>query len=204
MGLDLATSDAPFGFQPFGNVLRARWYAIVTEYATAVFPGDAMEIGGTAITTARMGTLQNAQVEETGAAGSILGACLALEDSDGVPVGSIAASTVGDGTVAGYALIADHPQQEYVVQEDGDTSSIVVANIGLNAEGISTHAGDTNTNRSKMELDSSSVATTATLAWKVIGVHPDDTISAAGAAGNYCRFIVMPNSAHKAANVVGA
>lgn len=202
--MDFATTDAPFGFQPHGELLRARYYAIVTEYGTAVFPGDAAEIGGTAISTAKMGTLQNMQVEETGAAGSILGAVLGLLDSDGMPTGSIAASTVGDGTVAGYALVADHPQQEYIVQEDGDTSSIVVANVGLNANGISTHSGDTDTNRSKMELDSSSVATTATLAWKILGVHPDDTISAAGAAGNYCRFIVMPNSAHKAANVVGA
>lgn len=201
---DMASTDAPFGFQPYGELKSANIYAIVTEYATAVYSGDAAEIGGTAITTKLFGTIQNMQVEETGAAGSILGSVLALFDSDGVPTSYIAAATVGDGTVAGYALVADHPLQRYLVREDGDTSSIVVANIGLNVEGISTHTGDTNTGRSKMEIDSSSVATTGTLAWKLLGVHPDDSISAAGAAGNHCRFIVMPNSAHVAPNVVGA
>ena len=201
---DMASTDAPFGFMPYGDILRANWYAIVTEYATAVHVGDAAEIGGTAITTKRRGTIQNMQVEETGAAGSMLGSVLSLEDSSGVPVSYLAASTVGDGTVAGYALISDHPQQVYIAQEDGDTSSIVAANIGLNVEGISTHSGDTNTGRSKMELDSSSVATTGTLAWKLIGVHPDDSISSAGAAGNHARFIVMVNSAHKGSNVLGA
>uniref|UniRef100_A0A6H1ZLN7 Putative structural protein n=1 Tax=viral metagenome TaxID=1070528 RepID=A0A6H1ZLN7_9ZZZZ len=204
MGIDLASTDAPFGFIPYGNVLSANIYAIVTAYGTAVYTGDAAEIGGTAITTKLYGTIQNMQVEETGAAGSMLGAVLALFDSTGMPASYIASSTTGDSTVAGYALVADHPLQKYLVAENGVTSSIVVANIGLNVDGVSTHAGDTNTGRSKMEIDSNTVADTATLAWKLLGVHPDDTISAAGTAGNHCRFIVMPNSAHIAPNVVGA
>lgn len=200
---DMSSTDAAFGFMPYGNLLSANWYAIITNYGTAMYVGHACEIGGTAITTARRGTIQNVQTEETGAAGSILGAVLAFEDSDGVPVSYIAASTTGDSVVAGYALVADHPLQRYLVQEDGDTSSIVVANIGLNVEGIGT-GGSTTTGISTMEIDSSSVNTTATFAWKLLGVHPDDTISAAGAAGNYARFIVMPCSSHIAANVVGA
>ena len=200
---DMSSTDAAFGFMPYGNLLSANWYAIVTNYGTAMYVGHACEIGGTAITTARRGTLQNVQTEETGAAGSILGAVLALEDSDGVPVSYIAASTTGDGVVAGYALVADHPLQRYLVQEDGDTSSIQVANIGLNAEGIGA-AGSTTTGISTMELDSDTVATTATLAWRILGVHPDDSISTDGAAGNHCRFIVMPAAAHIASNVVGA
>uniref|UniRef100_A0A6H1ZGG7 Putative structural protein n=1 Tax=viral metagenome TaxID=1070528 RepID=A0A6H1ZGG7_9ZZZZ len=204
MGIDMATTDAPFGFRPWGNVLSANIYAIVTAYGTAVYIGDAMEIGGTAITTKIYGTIQNCQVEDTGAAGSMLGAVLGLFTSTGEPTPYIAASTTGDSVVAGYALIADHPLQKYIVAEDGDTSSIQVANVGLNVEGISTNSGDTNTGQSKMEIDSNTVNTTSTLAWKILGVHPDDTISAAGAAGNHCRFIVMPNSSHAASNIDGA
>ena len=92
--------------------------------------------------------------------------------------------------------------QRYLVQEDGDTSSLQVADIGLNVDGVGT-TGSTTTGRSLMEIDSDSAATTNTLAWKIVGIHPDDTISAAGAAGNHARFIVMPNSSHLAANVVG-
>lgn len=204
MGVDLASTDAPFGFQVYGPCLHASMYAVVTTYGTAIFIGDSGEIGGTAITTARFGTIQNFQVEETGAIGSMLGAVLSLYDSTGLPVNTIAASTTGDGTVAGYALVADHQDQEYLVQEDGDTSSLQVADIGLNIDGVSTAGGSTTTGLSGMEIDSNTVATTSTLAWKLIGVHPDDTISAAGAAGTNCRFIVKMNAAHRGSNVDGA
>lgn len=204
MGIDLASTDAPSGFTPYGDVKCANAYALVTSYGTAVFIGDAMEIGGTAITTKLFGTIQNAQVEETGAKGSMLGAVVGLLDSNGSPVNTIAATTVGDGTVAGYAMIIDDPNQRYLVQEDGDTASLVVANIGNNIDGISTHAGDTDTGLSKMELDSDTVNTTSTLAWKLLGVHPDDTISSDASAGTNCRFIVMPNSSHAASNIDGA
>ena len=53
------------------------------------------------------------------------------------------------------------------------------------------------------ELDSDTVAATITLDCKILGVHPEDTISSAGAAGNHCRFIVMINVAVRAPNAVG-
>jgi hypothetical protein len=202
MGKDLATTDAAFGFAPWGNVLEANIYAIVTNNAVALGPGMLMEVVGTAITTKHYGTIQAAISEETGAAGSILGAVLACFDHNNAPISYIPASTTGDGVVAGYALIADHPQQLYVAQEDGVTSSLVVADIGLNVDAIGTTV-NTTTGISLMEIDSNTMNTTNTLALKLVGVHPDDTISAAGAAGNWCRFICMINSAHKAANVVG-
>lgn len=202
MGVDLASTDAPFGLQPYGPVLHASMYAIVTAYGTAIYTGDLVESGGSALTTAKYGTIQRCQVEDDGP--DLLGAVISLYDSDGVPTNYIAASTTGDGVVAGYALVADHPDQEYLVQEDGVTSSIQVADIGLNLDCISTHSGSTTTGQSAMELDSDTINTTATLGFKLIAVHPDDTISAAGAAGNHARFIVKMNAAHRGNNVAGA
>jgi hypothetical protein len=197
MGADNASSDTPFGLAPWGSVLRANWYGIVTANAVAMAIGDQVESVGEAVLTPLMGNLQKVITEEAGAAGSIVGGVLSLMDSDGFPVERIAVTTTGNSTIAGYALVADHPEQQYLVKEDGDTSSIQVADVGLNAEMISTHAAVAgNSYRSKMELDSSSVNTTATLAVKVIGVHPDDTISSAGAAGNHCRFIVKINASY--------
>ena len=186
MGIDMATTDAAFGFAPYQELKHASMYAVVTSNAVQVCIGDSVETVGTAISTAKFGTLQAAITEETGAAGSHLGVVLACFDDDGFPINRIPVTTVGDSTVAGYVLVADDPEQEYLVQEDGDTSSLVVANIGLNCDAVSTGTPTASNNYlSKMELDSNTIANTNSLAWKVIGVHPDDTISAAGAAGNY-------------------
>ena len=191
MGMNMAGTDAPFGLAPWGEVIHSSIYAVVTANAVAMAVGDLVEAVGDALTTAKYGTIQSCITEETGAAGSLIGAVLALFDHDGLPVNRIAVTTTGDSVVAGYALVADSPDQLYIAAEDGDTSSIQVADIGLNANMISTHAAAAGNNyRSKMEIDSNTIANTATLALKVLGVHPDDTISAAGAAGNHARFIV--------------
>ena len=191
MGMNMAGTDAPFGFAPWGEVIHSSIYAVVTANAVAMAVGDLVEAVGAALTTAKFGTIQSCITEEAGAASTIIGAVLALFDHDGLPVNRIPVTTTGDSTVAGYALVADSPDQLYLVAEDGATSSIQVADIGLNADAISTHAAVAGNNYlSKMELDSNTIANTNTLALKVLGLHPDDAISAAGAAGNHARFIV--------------
>jgi len=195
MGPDHVNTDAAFGFIPWGPVISANIYAIVTSNAVAVYRGMLMEGVGEAVLTPKMGYLQKAISEETGADGSIIGAVLAIFNHDMEPVKYLAASTTGDGTIAGYALIADSPAQLYLAQEDGDTSSLAAADIGNTVEAIGT-TGDTNTGLSLMEIDSSSKHTTSTLALKLINIHPDDTLKAAAAAGGHARFIVKINSAY--------
>lgn len=201
MGKDMASTDAPFGIQPYEKIIHASMYAVVTSNSVAMAIGDSVEAVGTAITTAKLGTIQACITEETGAAASIIGGVLALFDHNMLPVNRIAVTTTGDGTVAGYALVADSPDQFYIAAEDGDTSSIQVADIGLNVDLVSTHAAAAANNYlSKMEIDSNTIANTATLAWKVLGVHPDDSISAAGAAGNHARFIIKLNTPYLGIN----
>lgn len=194
-GPDHVSTDAAFGFIPWGPVIRANMYAIVTNNAVAVYRGMLMENVGTALLTPKMGYLQQAISEETGADGTIIGAVLAIFNHDMEPVKYLAASTTGDGVIAGYALIADSPDQLYLAQEDGDTSSLAAADIGLNVDAIGT-TGDTNTGLSYMEIDSSSKNTTNSLALKLVGIHPDDTIASGAAAGGHARFIVKINSAY--------
>ncbi len=202
MGVDFGSTDAAFGLVPYQNIIHTSLYSVVTSVATQMAVGDMVETVGTAIVTAKFGTLQAAITEETGASGTILGAVLCLFDENMFPVNRIAASEAGDSTVAGYALVADDPNQEYLIQEDGDTSSIQVADIGLNCDLVSTSTPIAYNNyRSTMELDSNTIANTSTLAVHVLGVHPDDTISSAGAAGNYARFIVKLNAAYRGLEV---
>lgn len=201
--MDMSTTDAAFGLEPWGPVLRAQLYAIATNPTNAIGRGTLMEATGTALATPKYGTLQGAIDEETGAAGTILGAVLATFDYKGDPCNYIAASETGNGTIAGYALIADHPQQLYIAQEDGDTSSLVAANIGLAADMVGSGV-DSNTGRSSMEIDSDTIAGTATLALRIVNIHPDDSISAAAAAGNHARFICFINSSYYGSATVGA
>jgi len=193
----MANSDAPFGLKPIGPIISANLYAVATAYGTAIYKGDLMEANGTSYATGR-GQLQGCGVEEEGAAGSLLGACLGLYDSNYIPLMYMPASTTGNSTIAGYALIADSPDQRYVAQEDGDTTPIAAASIGLNADMISTHTGNNDTGVSKMEIDSNTVNTTSTLALKVLDVYEDDEIASA-----YCRFICKLNAAHRGANTAG-
>lgn len=186
----MSNKDAPFGFKPHGPLLGAEWYPIATAYGTAVFVGDWVEITNTGLVCKALGgdTRMSIEIDATGAAGDELGAVLEIMDSNGDPLSYLPASTTGDGVVAGYALVADHPMQEYVVQEDGDTTPIAAASVGLNVAMISTHTGDTNTGRSKQEIDSNTVNTTSTLALRILRSYRDDIVASA-----YCRWIVMPN-----------
>lgn len=192
MGIDMASIDAPNGFEVYGPLLRANWYAVPTAPAVAVTPGCLVENNGTAYATKR-GVLTGVAHEETGALATLVGIVLATEDHNGAHSTHIAASAAGDGVIAGYALVADHPDQLFIAQEDGVTSSLQVADIGQNVDAIGT-GSSTTTYRSTMEIDSNTASTTNTLGLKILGIHPDDTISSAGAAGNHARFIVKINT----------
>jgi len=178
------------GFQPYGPVLRADWYPVATAYGTAIFVGDWVEITNTGLVCKVFDgdTRLGVEIDATGAAGDELGAVLGVLDSNGDPLLYLPASTTGDGVVAGYVLVADHPLQLYLAQEDGDTTPIAAASVGLNIAMISTHTGNTTTGRSKQELDSNTTNTTATLALRLVKSYKNDTVASA-----YCRWVVMAN-----------
>jgi len=186
----MANTDAPFGFIPFGKVHSAEWYPVATAYGTAIHPGDWVEVTNTGLVCKVFGgdTRMGVEIDATGAAGDELGAVLGVLDSNGDPLLYLPASTTGDSVVAGYVLVADSPLQEYLAQEDGDATPIAAASVGLNVAMISTHAGLTTTGRSRQEIDSNTVNTTATLAFRILRSYKDDTVGSA-----YCRWVVMPN-----------
>lgn len=196
----MANTDAAFGFRPWGEVLRARLYAVQTAPTINVFHGDMVsaETSGLACTGGHgtMLMISDAKIipGTTGDELPILGVVLAIFDENMVPLKYIAATRVGDSTVAGYVLVADHPSQVYVVQEDGDTAAIAVADIDLNFDIYSPalSLGNTYTGTSYQEIDSNSGAVTATLALKITGMaYPNQ--DSQGSTG--CRWIVQVNPA---------
>jgi len=121
----------------------------------------------------------------------LLGAIVGIYDENMDPAKYIAASAAGDGTVAGYLMVADHPHQEFLCQEDADTTPIALASHGHNADVITTTAGSTATGLSAFEIDSSSSGTSADLQVKLHYAHPEDTVPAT--ATYHTRWIVTIN-----------
>lgn len=182
MGKDMASVDNPMGFQVYGECLRERIYAVATAPTINVFHGDIVMHGGTAVATS-YGTLpiieDGAVPDGVADTQKLLGAVTGIFDENMDPVKYIAAAETGDGTVAGYVLVADHPDQLFIAQEDGDTNAIDLAEVGQNADIISVAlcAGDTNTGISTQEIDSTTAGATAALDIKLHFPHPDDTVA---------------------------
>jgi hypothetical protein len=90
-------------------------------------------------------------------------------------------------------LVADDPNLLFMAQEDGDGSSLDMVDAGLNINFI-VGAGNTTSGQSGMQIDSSTVATTATLPLKLIEPvqTPDNELTALGQANT--RWVVKINN----------
>lgn len=200
----MANTDNPFGFQLLTPIKTGlvRIFPVATAYGTAIFKRDV--VGAPASTTGYVcaalegATLPGVEIVTAGVAGETYGVVEAVYDYNMLPLVYLPASTTGDSVVAGYVAVNCDPDAEYLVQEDGVTTPIAAASLGLNCDSISTHTGNTLTGIGKMELDSNTVADTVSLMFKVIRSWPGDTVGEAN-----CRFVVKLNSAFWAPNVVG-
>ena len=197
MGKDMSSVDAPFGFQPWGPVLRSSLYAVVTLPVIYVQTGDIVQHEGTAIAT-KFGTLPTiadaAVVDGTADTQKNLGAVLATFDENMEPIIRLAPARVGAGGVAGFVLVADHPDQLYLCQEDGAGAAIDLVDVGQMIDILSNTISEGNayTGLSTQQLDSSTVAATAALDVKLHYPHPDDTVG--DDTNCFCRWICSLNT----------
>lgn len=197
----MSNYDRAFGFQIYGELLRARYYAVVTNTTINVMMGDMVGTHANHLLTP-MGYLP--QIYETAVidgVDNVLGAVLGIYDEDGFPVPYIAATEAGNTVIAGFVLVADHPEQQYVAREDYNTAAIDIAgdaseNTDIVSRTIS--AGNTATGRSHQMLASNLIAETAALQMKLYGPHPADTDlvgdNTPGTSGEEgCRWICKVN-----------
>ena len=192
MGVNMAAYDAPFGLIPYGPVLRVQRYAVATATVVNWSVGDVATAGGAIVSTPK-GYLMTVDMAANmdGTAG-ILGAVVAIEDEDGAPLQYMAATRAGNGTIAGYLMIADSPDQLFLAQEDGATNAITAIEGSQNANLISETIQATGTMyRSTMQIDSDSAGAAAALNVKLIRPHEDDIPHVD--ASPYCRWIVQIN-----------
>jgi len=160
----MANVDKAFGLRPLGNLSatgsqKQYGYEIEDSQAGAIFQGDLVTIVGGYVVKFLPGT--------HAAALGVLNGVFYIDPSTSKPTwknyypGSV---NITEGKIV--ADVIDDPSQLFIVQADED---IVQADIGKNADVVGT-GGSTTTGVSSMELDSSTIADTAALNLKIVGL----------------------------------
>jgi len=179
------------GFKPFRYMNGAPYNGAFTKYVvpsgdgTALFVGDLVKADGTGDLATGLRTVIRAT-----AAGAVIGAVVGFEPDPtalNTPQYRVASTRR-------IVYVADDPNLLFVAQEDGDTTPIAVASIGLNASLISTSGGSTVSGNSGMQIDSSSVSATETIELKLMSAvqSPDNELVTSGQA--YTRWVVKINN----------
>jgi len=161
----MANTDKAFGFRPIGNLSatgaqKQYGYEIADNQAGTIFQGDLVVLTAGFISRFLPAT-------HTAAVG-VFNGCSYIDPTTGKPTfknfypGSV---NITSGKI--IADVIDDPSQLFLVQCD---AGFVAADVGKNADVIGT-GGSTTTGVSTMELNSSTLATTAALNLKTVGLY---------------------------------
>ena len=190
----MANTDKPSGFKPVGYLSGAPWNGEMTVYyvpstdGTAIFKGDLVGLAGSADDTGKYPTIQQYTAADTQSLGvawafSTVDPQIAADPSD-------LTQFYRPASTAMYVYVIDSPFVVYEIQEDSGGGSVAAASVGLNCEVI-VGSGNTTTGLSAMELDTSEVATTATLPMQILRlVDREDN-----AIGTHAKWLVRLNTA---------
>ena len=161
----MANTDKAFGLRPIGNLSatgaqKQYGYEIADNQAGTIFQGDLVALSAGFITRFLPAT-------HTAAVG-VFNGCNYIDPTTGKPTfknfypGSV---NITAGKI--IADVIDDPSQLFLVQCD---AGFVAADVGKNADVIGT-GGSTTTGVSTMELNSSTLAVTAALNLKTVGLY---------------------------------
>ena len=196
--------DAAFGFAVWGNLLRARLYAVKTAPYVNIYHGDAASHGGIVQDTPYGFLNIIFDDDEVDGDPALIGVIIAVMDEKMDPVPYIVKAEVGAGGEAGYVMVADHPDQEFLIQEDcATTDAMDLVDAGQNCDIYSQtyHAGTAATGISLMELDSSDVSA-AVKQCKLHYPHLEDTVP--GTEGTWHpRWVVTLNAHYYGDTIAG-
>jgi len=163
----MANIDKGFGLRPIGNLSatgaqKQYGYEIADNQAGTIFQGDLV------VLTA--GFISRFLPASHTAAVGVFNGCNYIDPTTGKPTfknfypGSV---NITSGKIV--ADVIDDPNQLFLVQCD---AGFVAADVGKNADVVGT-GGSTTSGISSMELSSSTLATTAALNLKVVGLYND-------------------------------
>jgi len=160
----MANVDKPFGLRALGNLSatggqKQYGYEIADNQSGAIYQGDLVTVFDGYL-------VKFAPATHTAAVG-VFNGCNYIDPTTGKPTwknfypGSI---NITQGKI--IADVIDDPNQLFIIQVD---ESVAQTQVGMNADVVGT-GGSTTTGVSTMELDSSTIAKTAALNLKIVGL----------------------------------
>ena len=187
----MANQETAYGLRPIGLVGSAANSTGVTQYEIASDNTNVIYHGELVVPLAA-GVIDQA-ADTAGGTTAGLGILIGVEDVDSVLYKSIfknfwpgSGSASIDTNFPIKALVADNPMQLFQVATDAsitDRATALTAVFANATLGTSARSGSTNTGHSTSALSVSSIATTATLGLKIMGIVDDDANSDFSAAG---------------------
>lgn len=161
----MANADKAFGLRALGNLSatggqKQYGYEIADNQSGAIYQGDLVTISGGYV-------VKFLPASHTAAVG-VFNGCNYIDPTTGKPTwknyypGSVNITT---GKIV--ADVIDDPNQLFTIQVD---ESVAQTDVGDNADVVGT-GGSTTTGVSTMELDSSTIANTAALNLKIVGLY---------------------------------
>tara|TARA_R110000744_G_scaffold334863_1_gene440209 strand:- start:890 stop:1465 length:576 start_codon:yes stop_codon:yes gene_type:complete len=170
----MANVDKAFGLRPLGNLSasgsqKQYGYEIADNQSGAIYQGD--------LVTLKDGYILQFDPSSHTAAVGVFNGCNYIDPTTGKPTWSnYYPGSVNITQSKIVADVMDDPSQLFIIQNDGTSAA---ANYGKNAD-IVVGTGNATTGMSANELDTSSIATTAALNLKVIGLWdvPNNAIGA--------------------------
>jgi len=186
---------------PFGN-FKKEYYRLTTGVAAAnIFIGMPVDLdaNGRAV-----------PIELTTSGNYLLGSVVGFADTNLEALPSAMETTQAGAYLPGntdaFVLVADDPNQEFVIQEDTGGTALALADVGLNANMVyRSSSGDTITGYATAELDASSAGTGTggVLIIKQLArnMNSDGTQNA---VGDYAKWVVrIARHRHNAAQFQG-
>jgi hypothetical protein len=180
----MASVSRANGFRPVKTVLGAAYngqanvYFVPSSDSTVIMVGDAVKLAGDARAATGAPTVTRAGATDV-PVGIVVGILFTgVGDLTNMPpVNDLNTPVYRRASTDRYLLVCDDPNVVYEVQYAGTSvaAATITANVGLNGQ-FTTTAGSTTSGASGMQLDSSGLATTATLPLKIVGFpnRPDN------------------------------
>jgi hypothetical protein len=163
--------DIVRGFKPVGTISGADYRGYMRRVmfpasdSTATFIGDLVKLQPNGDTDGTTPAVAQAAQGDYG-----VGVLVSLEP-DTTDEGSLSSANYRLASTLRYGQVCYGSDVLYSIQEDSDSSALAATDCGTNCD-IIVAAGDTNTGLSGMELDSSTVNTTNSLAIRLHHVTP--------------------------------
>ena len=187
----MANQETAFGLRPVGLVGSGANTTGVTEYEIASNNTNAIYNGAIVVPLAA-GVIDQAG-DTAGGTTQALGVLVGVQYHDSIQKKPVwlnywpgSGSVSVDTNYPVKALVADNPNQLFVVAADATLTdrATALATVFANASlGTSARSGSTDTGKSSAQLSVSSVAVTATLPLRIVGLVDDDANNDYASAG---------------------